>query len=156
MESPTRYHFRHSFAVGAAPERVQAVLVDLEHYPQWWPQVRAVLSLGPDTAMVVCRSVLPYDLELVLDSVRRDPDCLEARIDGPISGFARWHLTATGSGTRLDFEQEVHTRGRLLALASYVARPLLRWNHTVMMRGCARGLEARFSVPGDRTSGPSS
>ena len=27
--------------------------IDLEHYVDWWPQVRAVASLGPDDALVL-------------------------------------------------------------------------------------------------------
>ena len=145
------YTFDGSWSVPAPPAAVHAVLVDLEHYPSWWPQVRAVARLGPDSALVVCRSVLPYDLELVLDAVRRDPGHLEVRISGPIDGFARWTLTEVPNGTRLDYEQEVDARG-MLAWASYAVRPVLRWNHTVMMRGFDRGLVERLSANADRRS----
>ena len=45
--------------MGAPREAVHAVLHDLEHYPDWWPQVRAVAKVDDDTARVVCRSTLP-------------------------------------------------------------------------------------------------
>jgi hypothetical protein len=150
--SASRYVFTHASWVDARPDDVHAVLVDLEHYPAWWRQVRAVASLGPDRALVVCRSVLPYDLELVLDAVRRDPRHLEVAISGPIDGFARWALAEERAGTRLDYVQEVTARGRL-AWASYALKPVLRWNHAVMMRGFDAGLAARFSGGrGDRTT----
>ena len=43
---------------------------------------------------------------------------------------------------------------RALALGSYVARPLLRWNHHRMMLGCIAGLRDRLAFPalGDSTS----
>jgi hypothetical protein len=143
--SARRYVFRHRSWVAAAPEAVHAVLVDLEHYPSWWPQVRAVASLGPDRAVVVCRSVLPYDLELVLDAVSRDPGHLEVALSGPIDGFARWSLVGAGGGTRLEYVQRVTALGRL-GWASYLLKPVLRWNHAVMMRGFDRGLARALSA----------
>lgn len=137
------YRFARELVVPATRERVHAVLVDLEHYPDWWPQVRAVASLGPDDALVVCRSVLPYDLELRLHAVSRSPALLEVGIDGPIRGFARWRLMdldgSAGDGTRMDYEQRVEARGAL-GWASYLLRPVLRWNHVRMMNGFEEGL----------------
>lgn len=143
------YRFTDTWSVAAPVAEVAAVLVDLEHYPQWWPQVRAVAKIGPDTAWVRCRSALPYTLDLVLDAVRREPPVIEVALSGDLDGFARFTLTpidragTAGSGsmehTRLDFEQEVTVRG-WLALASYLGRPLLTWNHTRMMDGCRSGL----------------
>src|SRR3954449_10756385 len=105
MNPPTDYAFRHHTTVAAEPGVVHDVLVDLEHYVDWWPQVRAVASLGPDDALVVCRSLLPYDLELALHAESREPGSLRVRIDGPIRGSASWRLTALPGGTRLEFEQ---------------------------------------------------
>lgn len=132
--------------VSAPVAEVHAVLVDLEYFGTWWPQVRAVASLGPDDALVVCRSVLPYDLELHLHAENRDPGLLRVAIDGPIRGFAQWRLTGTEVGTRLDFEQRVRAVAPAFVMASYLLRPLLRWNHERMMRGAEAGLAARFGA----------
>lgn len=141
------YRFEHRLSVRAPLEQVHRVLVDLERYPAWWPQVRAVGSLGPDTALVLCRSALPYDLELVLHAVRREPPVLEVRIGGAIEGSARWTLSRYDGTTRLAYEQEVDAHGAL-AWASYLLKPLLRWNHRRMMAGFDRGLgEALSRVP---------
>ena len=131
--------------LAAEPDEVRAVLVDLEFFGSWWPQVRAVASLGSDDALVVCRSALPYDLELHLHAERRDADVLRVRIDGPIKGYAQWKLSAAPGGTRLDFEQRVRAVDRGFVLASYLFKPLLRWNHQRMMQGAEDGLAARFS-----------
>ncbi|HWU32294.1 MAG TPA: SRPBCC family protein [Marmoricola sp.] len=133
------YQFVHTCVVEAPLEQVHGVLVDLEHYPDWWPQVRAVASLGPDTALVVCRSVLPYDLELVLDAVSREMTFLEVRISGPIAGGASWTLQHDPIGTSMTYRQEVVASGPL-AVASYLIKPMLRWNHATMMRGFERGI----------------
>ena len=141
------YDFRHSMVLAAPRRDVHAVLVDLEHFGSWWPQVRAVASLGPDDALVVCRSVLPYDLELHLHAESREPDLLRVAIDGPVRGHAQWRLTeAVGAhgGTRLAFEQRVRAVAPSFVLGSYLLKPLLRWNHQRMMRGAEEGLAARF------------
>ncbi|MGO4255776.1 SRPBCC family protein [Marmoricola sp. RAF53] len=140
------YEFRHTLTVSADPAAVHAVLVDLEFFGDWWPQVRAVASLGEDDALVVCRSVLPYDLELHLHAESREPGHLRVAIDGPIRGTAAWTLTPVPGGTRLDFEQRVRAVDRSFVLASYVLKPLLRWNHHRMMQGAEDGLAERFGL----------
>lgn len=141
----TEYVFTDSWETRASRDQVHDVLLDLEHYVHWWPQVRAVASAGPDHAVVVVRSWLPYDLELHLHAESRDPGLLRVGIDGPIRGFAAWRLTPVGDGTRLDFEQRVRAVARSFRWASYVARPVLRANHAAMMRGAERGLAARLA-----------
>ncbi|WP_182377417.1 SRPBCC family protein [Nocardioides sp. WS12] len=152
--------FASSWEVAAPVDAVAATLTDLEHYPDWWPQVRAVAKLGPDTAWVRCRSALPYTLDLVLDAVTRTAPVVEVRISGDLDGFARFTLSATGTGTRLDFRQEVTVTGAL-GLASGVARPLLTWNHERMMAGCREGMARQLlseravaPSPRSRPSGP--
>jgi uncharacterized protein YndB with AHSA1/START domain len=137
------FSFRDEWTVAAPPERVHDVLVDLEHYPDWWPEVRAVAKLGPDDALVVCRSRLPYSLEMRLHAVHRLPHLLETTIHGDLEGEVRYRLEPDGAGTRLRFEQDVVVAGRLLGLAAYVARPLLTWNHDRMMASCLAGLTRR-------------
>jgi hypothetical protein len=138
------YTFRGSWTVPFPLERVHALLVDLERYPEWWPQVRAVAKLGEDDALVVCRSVMPYSLNLVLHAERRDPTHLETTLTGDLEGVVRWYLADLGIQTRMDFEQDVHVTGRFLRLASRAVRPLMVWNHDRMMRGCLTGLRARL------------
>jgi hypothetical protein len=143
---PHHYSFRHTATVPAARDAVADVLLDLEHYPQWWPQVRAVAKLGEDDALVVCRSLLPYDLELHLHAEARTRAHLEVTLDGPLAGFARWELRDEGAGTHLLFTQEVRVTTRALRAASYLLRPLLVGNHAAMMRGCVRGLARRLET----------
>jgi hypothetical protein len=112
-----------------------------------------VAKLGPDDARVLCRSVLPYTLDLVLHAVSREGSVLEVEVSGDLDGSVRWRLTPVTDGTRMEFEQSVRVSGPL-ALASYVARPALRWNHHRMMLGCVEGLSFRLAgrTPRGRTS----
>jgi hypothetical protein len=138
------FAFRDSWEVRASSTAVHDVLVDLEHYPDWWPQVVAVASLGPDDARVLCRSTLPYTLDLVLHAANRSPGLLEVDVSGDLLGTVRFSLSPVAGGTLLDFAQEVRVPGWLGA-ASYVARPVLRWNHDRMMAGCRQGLRSRLA-----------
>lgn len=139
------FQFRETWAVAAPRDRVHALLLDLEHYPDWWPQVRAVAKVDDDHAWVLCRSTLPYTLDLLLTAVQRGPDLLETTIGGDLVGSVRWRLSDDGAGTRLDYEQEVDIGSGLLRAAAVPLRPLLAWNHARMMAGCLAGLRARLA-----------
>jgi Polyketide cyclase / dehydrase and lipid transport len=140
------YSFRVSWTVPFSRDRVHALLVDVERYPEWWPQVRAVVRLGEDDALVVVRSALPYSLDLVLHAERRDATHLETSLSGDLEGMVRWYLTDLGSETRMDFEQDVQVTGRFLRLVSRACRPVMVWNHDRMMRGCLAGLHLRLNA----------
>jgi carbon monoxide dehydrogenase subunit G len=137
------FTFVRTFTIPAPVDRVQAVLVDLEWYSSWWSEIVAVAKLSDDDALVVCKSALPYELELHLTAVHREPECLEVAIDGDLIGFARFELAAVDNGTRLEFTEEVEVAGRALRFAAYVGRPLLVWNHDRMLESCIRGMTRR-------------
>jgi hypothetical protein len=141
------YRFLSSWTVPAAPARVYDVLEDVGGYPDWWPQVRAVAAVGEETALVACRSLLPYTLHIELRPVVRDRGAglLEADLAGDLVGSCTWRLAATPEGTRLEFAQQVETPGRRLRALTRVARPALELNHELMMRGARRGLDARIA-----------
>jgi hypothetical protein len=141
-EVSASYSFSGAWTVPAAPERVHEVLVDLERYPEWWPQVLAVASLGPDDARVLCRSALPYTLDLLLHARSRETTTLEVDIDGDLVGWARWELAGIAGGTRLRFSQKVGVTGWLARLSPLLG-PVLRWNHDRMVDGCLEGLRER-------------
>jgi hypothetical protein len=151
MRWPTAtYEFRGSWSIPGPLEAVREAVVDLEHYPEWWPQIRAVAKLGPDDARVLCRSALPYTLDLVLHAVTREGTVLEVEVAGDLDGSVLWRLSPEADGTRMEFRQRVEVTGAL-AVGSYVARPLLRWNHHRMMLGCIDGLRARLAGSTSRT-----
>jgi carbon monoxide dehydrogenase subunit G len=146
MSAAVPFLFRRTWEVAAAPEVVAEVLRDLERYPEWWPQVRAVAKIDDDTARVLCRSVLPYTLDLVLHAEERSGERLRTRISGDLTGWSAFQLSPGGAGTRLVYEQEVVVARRRLAAAARVLRPLLRWNHERMMQGCEDGLQERAAT----------
>ena len=138
------FSFHADWVVAAPVDEVQGVLVDLEHYPEWWPQVRAVAKIDDDHARVLCRARLPYTLDLVLTAVRREPRLLETGIEGDLIGVARWRLTEADGGTRLEYAQDVVLARRPLRVTAGLLRPVMEWNHRAMMSGCLVGLRRRL------------
>ena len=139
-----RYRFRAVWRVPASPPEVREALHDLDAWRRWWPEIRESRRLDDDRAIVRVRSILPYDLHLVLTRRRDTAEVLEAGIEGDLRGFARFRLRPDGSGaTRMLFEQEVEARKPLMRVLAPLARLLFRWNHAAMMRSGERGL-ARF------------
>jgi len=148
-----RYRFDSHWSLPASRDVVFEVLADVGGYPSWWPQVRAVARVDDETAHVVARSLLPYSLDMVLTRAVEDraSGVLEARIAGQLDGWSRWTLSHAGGRTAMHYEQEVTTPGRLMTVASAVARPVLEANHAWMMRGGREGLLRRLRVPGGST-----
>lgn len=139
-----RFSFASRWRLEAPAERVRDVVVALDRYPEWWPQVRAVAGHGPDEARVLIRSALPYTLDLVVRATSRDLPVLKVEIGGDLCGWAQWHLAPDGDGTVMRFEQQVEL-ARMPGLAVAAGRPLLRWNHRRMMAGCRAGLAGRVA-----------
>lgn len=138
----SRYRFRSAWHVDMDEDALFDVLCDIGSYPQWWRQVRSVQRIDDDTASVVCRSVLPYDLRMRAARTTQDREggVLEVRLSGDLDGWSRWTLTPRGRRTALVYEQEVVAHGRTLRWLGLVGRPLLRLNHRWMMRSGRVGL----------------
>ncbi len=136
------YRFLSRWQIPGDREVVYRLLADIGSYPRWWPQVRSVEQYDVDTALVVVRSSLPYELRVLTTSVREDPAAgvLEARLRGDVAGWSRWTLPESGAGGSVVYEQVVTAQRALLRRLGPVARPLFRLNHSIMMRSGERGL----------------
>lgn len=142
MEHGAVYRFGDVWRLAAAPERVAGVLLAVDEYPQWWPEVRAVAALGHDDARAIVRSRLPYTLDLRLRAVSRELPNLVVRISGDLTGWIRFDVRPDGAGTVVRYSQEVAVHGAM-AFASPLLRPAFRWNHARMMANGRTALEAR-------------
>jgi hypothetical protein len=139
----SRYEFRSTWHLGAAPDDVYAVLERLPDYPLWWPQVRRVTLVNDHAYEVVCRSSLPYELQFTTEQAVRDPAArvLEARMAGDLEGFSRWTIASdAAAGTTATFDEQVVANKTLLRRLEVVARPAFKANHSRMMRDGERGL----------------
>ncbi|MEV7688072.1 SRPBCC family protein [Streptomyces bungoensis] len=142
------YDFRTRWSLPFPPAAVYAVLERLEDYPRWWPQVRSVTRTGAATAVLTMRSVLPYDLTCTARETSRDPAAgrLEITLSGDLEGWARWTVTAEGSGTLARYDQAVDVTKPLLRRLAVPGRPFFRANHRLMMRAGRRGLLRRLEA----------
>ncbi|MFJ9040701.1 SRPBCC family protein [Streptomyces sp. NPDC102406] len=138
----SRYRFHSVWDLPAPPAAVYAVLERAEDYPRWWPQVRSVTPLDETSGVTVFRSFLPYELTVTAREQRRDPAAgvLEIGMSGDLAGWARWTLTARGTGTRALYDQQVEVGKPLMRRLALVGRPVFVANHAWMMRGGRRGL----------------
>lgn len=138
------YRFLSRWHVEAERDLVFDALADLPSYPVWWPQVRTVDPVDERNATVVARSLLPYALRFTLtrETEDRETGVLQVAIGGDLVGWARLQLHAGHRSCMLLYEQRVTVTRRLLRVTAPLARPVLRWNHELMMRAGERGLAA--------------
>jgi hypothetical protein len=126
------HRLRSAWDVEAAPSLAYSVLERFTEYQAWWPEIRHLRLVGEEACEVICRSVLPYELVMVLRPSRRDPDghVLEASMTGDLEGFSRWSVTAspTGHGSQVVFDEEVVVVKPLLRRLGPIARPAMRAN----------------------------
>lgn len=136
------YRFTAQWSLRADVPAVYAAILDLTSYPLWWPDIRSVERIDDDTAEMVCRAVLPYAIRFRMHRAVQDERGGRVRVDlsGDVEGPLHGVLTAAPSGTRLVIAQQVVANKPLLRALAPVVRPLLRANHTAMMRRGQRGL----------------
>ncbi|MFE4332435.1 SRPBCC family protein [Streptomyces sp. NPDC056831] len=142
----SHYRFVSIWDLPGSPDAVYEILGRADCYPRWWPQIREVTSVDGTTVTTRIRSFLPYDLVMTVRERRRDPRArvLEATLSGDLDGWARWTVTAHGTGSRATYEQEVEVHRRLMRLLAVPGRAVFRANHALMMRAGRRGLTARL------------
>lgn len=142
------YRFVSVWDLPAPPRAVYAHLERVEHYPQWWPQVREVTPADGSAGTARIRSFLPYDLVMTMRESRRDVPggVLEVTLTGDLEGWARWTVLPYGSGCRAAYEQEVVVRRALMRVLAVPGRAVFRANHALMMRAGRRGLVARLEA----------
>lgn len=136
------YRFAHTWRLPIPCDPVFEALRDPEGYPQWWPQIRRLRRIDGRSGEVVARSLLPYDLVFVATAGFEDLPArvIQLRLTGDLEGFCRWTVRDTGMASLVRFEQEVVVHKAALRRVALIARPVLRANHSWMMRGGRRGL----------------
>lgn len=142
--------FRSQWRLPADPDRVYAVLADVEAYPSWWPQVRSTRRLDATSGELVCRTVLPFDLTFAMHREIEDPAgrVLRARMSGDLDGTSQWTVTPAGRGSLAVFDERFDAAPGLLRVAGRLLRPALRLHHDHMMRSGEKGLRAFLAVGG--------
>jgi hypothetical protein len=122
-------------------------LRDLPSYASWWPEVKSVIPVSEERAVVLIMGMLPYALEFLMEAEVDDESAgvLRAGLSGDLEGFSSWRVEPDGDGCRLIYDQEVEVTKRLLQVLAPIARPFFKLNHRVMMRRGERGLRAHLA-----------
>ncbi|WP_156085474.1 SRPBCC family protein [Billgrantia saliphila] len=151
----TVFRFDTRWVLEAPAEVVFEALTDSLRWPEWWPglvevrQYRAGDECGIGrTQCFVWRSPLGYRLSFDIRIVRVERPCLiEGEASGDVVGIGRWQLREEGPWTCVRYRWQVRTVRPWMSLASRLARPLIVWNHHVLMRRGARGLARHLDCP---------
>jgi hypothetical protein len=135
------------WTVPADFETTFQALRDLPSYARWWPEVKSVIPVSEERAVVLIMGMLPYALEFLMEAEVDDESAgvLRAGLSGDLEGFSSWTVEPDGDGCRLIYDQEVEVTKRLLQVLAPVARPFFKLNHRVMMRRGERGLRAHLA-----------
>lgn len=138
------YVFVTLWRVAGNVDRVYRVLVDIENYPRWWPEVYLqVEPLTPlkktigDRVRLLTRGKLPYKIRWQSEIVQANPPHgFMIRATGDFDGRGIWSLKQQGSDVVLTFDWRLRVQKRLIRSLSWLFKPLFRWNHRwAMARG---------------------
>jgi uncharacterized protein YndB with AHSA1/START domain len=143
------YAFVTTWRIQAPIERVWTALNRPEEWPRWWPGLEhvALVQAGDERGIgaareYVFKSVLPYRLRFIVRSTRiEQPRLIEGDASGELVGMGRWTLAEEVGATRVRYEWNVSTTRAWMNAVARIGRPVLAWNHDVLMRGAGEGLQ---------------
>lgn len=137
------WQFHHDWVVMAPADDVYAVCADVDAYPTWWREIRSIERIDDESGLALVRSVLPYTLRLRMTRELEDPLArrLRVRLGGDLTGWAEFGIAAgRGGASAVTYRQEVEVTAPVLRRVAPLLGPVLRANHTLMMRSCERGM----------------
>lgn len=144
------YKFVTRWHIAAPIEQVWDAIVHSENWMQWWTAVDSVEELATGEASgvgnirrFVWKTPLKYTLTFETCVVRiQAPVLLEATATGDAEGHGLWQLATTDRGTEVYYTWTVRTTKPWMNMLAAIARPLLEWNHNVIMEQGGEGLAA--------------
>ena len=129
--APFTFDRRWRFPV--SQDELWTVLARTDDFPRWWPWLDGFEADGLHDgarARFSVRPPLPYRLRLTAVLERVEPArCIEAAIDGDLTGTARLELAPAPGGSEARLVWSLHLRRPLLVAAERVARPAMVWGH---------------------------
>jgi ribosome-associated toxin RatA of RatAB toxin-antitoxin module len=145
---PAQYHFKTDWEFRADLPRTWSIVLDLQKYPGWWPNFRAVRLLRGDGQAVgsayecVVRGSLPYSLKYGLEVIAIERHrSIVLRSTGDLVGTGRWEFNEPSPGRcQATYYWDVSTTNRVLNLLAPLARRFLAQNHEQVMANGYRAL----------------
>lgn len=148
--------FTSHWKVSGTPSEVYDVLLDTEHYVDWWPEVFKSVTMieegsadgGGKMADVQTKGVLPYHLRWRITIVEPTPPAgFTVKASGDLVGKGIWFLRAEADETAVQYDWSVRVEKPIVRSLAPVLRPLLIFNHKWAM---ARGQEGLSREMGRR------
>ncbi|GAB4444201.1 MAG: hypothetical protein OHK0035_38050 [Cyanobacteria bacterium J069] len=148
------YNFVTVWQFAAPIEPVWAALTQTEEWPTWWSAVQSVDVIEPgepsgigNISRFIWKTPLGYTLTFETCLVRLEPPTLmEAQAEGEVEGRGLWELSPLPEGCQVRYTWTVRTTQRWMNWAARLARPLLEWNHNVIMNQGGAGLARHLNV----------
>jgi uncharacterized protein YndB with AHSA1/START domain len=147
------YQFVTRWHIAAPIEQVWDTIAHSEEWHLWWDAVDSVVELDPretngvNVQRFVWKTPLSYTLTFDTHVVQMQaPVRLEAIASGDVEGHGLWELSTTDRGTEIYYTWTVRTTKRWMNSLAAIARPLLEWNHNVIMRQGGKGLAQRLQT----------
>jgi hypothetical protein len=148
------YVFVTLWRVAGNVDRVYRVLVDIENYPRWWPEVYLQVELLTplkktigDRVRLLTRGKLPYKIRWQSEIVQANPPHgFMIRATGDFDGRGIWSLKQQGSDVVLTFDWRLRVQKRLIRNLSWLFKPLFRWNHRWAMNRGEEGLSREMML----------
>jgi uncharacterized protein YndB with AHSA1/START domain len=148
------YKFITRWHIAAPIEQVWDAIVHSEDWSQWWKAVESVVELEPGEAdglgnvrRFVWKTPLGYALTFETRVICiQAPTLLEATAIGDAEGHGLWELATLDCGTEVHYTWTVRTTQRWMNVLAAIARPLLEWNHNVIMQQGGQGLAAYLNA----------
>lgn len=142
------YQFVTRWHIAAPVEQVWDAIAQSENWHLWWGAVDSVVELEagePDGMGNIKRFVWKTPLSYTLTFETRiinieAPLRLEATAIGDAEGHGLWELSPTERGAEICYTWTVRTTKRWMNSLAIIARPLLEWNHNMIMRQGGQGL----------------
>jgi carbon monoxide dehydrogenase subunit G len=155
--------YRRSFALGAPPETVWAMIERTGEFDSWWGWLRDfhVEGTGLRVGSVLVGVVsppLPYHMLVRVELGRCvRPSSIEAAVHGDLEGDARLDLVPRGSGTVASVAWTIEMVPRSMRAAARVAYPVLCWGHDRVVEATVHGFRRRLAAmdpgPGEGAAG---
>ena len=137
---PEPYHFVTDWRFRAPGQRVWAVILDIERYPDWWKNFRGVSITRGDGrsigSVIECevRGSLPYSLRYALEVIEsEDYRHILLRSTGDLVGTGRCAFAEAEADTQAVYYWDVATTNPILNLVAPLARSALAKNHEQVM-----------------------
>jgi uncharacterized protein YndB with AHSA1/START domain len=142
------YQFVTRWHIAAPIEQVWDALIHSEDWHSWWDAVESVTELEPgepdgsgNRRRFVWKTPLSYKLAFDTRVARiQAPVMMEAVAIGDVEGHGLWEMSTTDRGTEVIYTWTVRTTKPWMNYLAAIARPLLEWNHNVIMRQGGKGL----------------